>query len=109
VTTSNQVEYPAADEFATSDSDGSQFAQVREERDLLLASIRDLTHAQLIARDTELGLRAELSQARIDLGHARARGAHDLAMTRTSLTWRVGRFVMRPVAIAKNFLRRLKK
>jgi hypothetical protein len=109
VTTSNQVEYPSADEIATSDPDSAGLAQVREERELLLASIRNLTHAQLIARDTELGLRAELSQARIDLVHARARGAHDLAMTRLSVTWRVGRYVLRPVAIAKNFLRKLKK
>jgi len=95
-------------------------AEVRRERDLLVASLRDSTHAQLISRDMELGLRAELVQARIDFIHERDRAeadirrvrdssARDLALTRGSTTWRIGRMVIAPVALVKRAKRRLLK
>jgi len=83
-------------------------ARVRAERDSLLASIRDLTHAQLIGRDIELGLRAELMQSRIDMDEVRDRSRHDLFITRRSATWRVGSLILGPVSGGKRMLRRLK-
>jgi hypothetical protein len=109
VTRSNEVEQQKTGDNTQVNCDKPDCVNVRAERDLLLSSIKDLTHAQLIARDMELGLRAELMQARIDVEHARARGAHDLAQTRKSITWRVGRLVMSPLAISKSVLRRIKK
>ncbi|WP_323510962.1 hypothetical protein [Cryobacterium sp. 5I3] len=95
-------------------------AKSRQERDLLVVSLRDSTHAQLISRDIELGLRAELMQAKIDIEHergrahheierARERGARDLALTRSSTTWRIGRAVTSPVGAARRLLRRFRK
>ena len=98
-----------ADDTVGHDETANEVARLRAERDVLIASIRDLTHAQLIGRDLELGLRAELMQAEIDLGYARDRGAHDLYMTRQSTTWRVGRLVMKPVAFGRRVLRRITK
>jgi len=95
-------------------------ADIRRERDEAVASLRDSAHAQLITRDIELGLRAELVQVHIDLvrerdraetevKRIRERSAHDLAVTRGSTTWRIGRVVMAPVAIAKRAKRRFLK
>ena len=98
-----------ADETVGPDDLANEVARLRAERDVLIASIRDLTHSQLISRDLELGLRAELMQAKIDLGNARDRGVHDLYMTRRSTTWRVGRLVMKPVVFGRRVLRRITK
>ena len=98
-----------ADETVGPDDLANEVARLRAERDVLIASIRDLTHAQLISRDLELGLRAELMQAKIDLGYALDRGVHDLYMTRRSTTWRVGRLVMKPVVFGRRVLRRITK
>lgn len=83
--------------------------RIRLERDALLASIRDLTHSQLIGRDIELGLRAELMQTQIEIEDARARGNHAPAATRRSVIWRVGRLVLHPVSLGKRVLRLIKK
>lgn len=83
--------------------------RIRQEREALLTSIRDLTHAQLIGRDNELGLRAELMQTQIQLGEARDRGNHDLAMTHLSATWRIGRLILRPASLGKRVFRLIKK
>ncbi|SDO16304.1 hypothetical protein SAMN05216368_11197 [Cryobacterium flavum] len=104
---SDKVEEMHPDEEQYCDKTGC--VQNRRERDALLASIRDLTHSQLISRDIELGLRAELMQTQIDIEDARARGNHDLAETRRSVTWRVGRLVLRPVSLGKRVFRLIKK
>ena len=80
---------------------------IRTERDSLVLSVRELTHAQLIGRDLELGLRAELMQTQIDLKDARESGSHDLTMTRRSVTWRVGRIILKPAYFAKRVLKRI--
>lgn len=109
VTTSNEDEKMSAEESTRLLCNEPECVEARHERDLLVASLRDSTHAQLISRDMELGLRAELMQARIDIVQARAMGAHALAMTRRSTTWRIGRLVMKPVGLAKRVLRRITK
>jgi hypothetical protein len=109
VTKNNEVETMSAEQTTGRVCNEPECVEARHERDLLVASLRDSTHVQLISRDMELGLRAELMQARIDIEHARAMGAHALAMTRRSTTWRIGRLVMKPVGAAKRVLRRLKK
>ena len=79
---------------------------VRSERDELKQVVRELTHLQLIARDAEIGLRSQLMQAEIDLAHAHAVGAAEVAKVRQSTAWRVGRLVTRPAAVVKHRLRR---
>lgn len=98
-----------ADDNAGSDELSDEVARLKVERDVLIASIRDLTHSQLIGRDLELGLRAELMQAKIDLGNSRDRGVHDLYVTRRSTTWRVGRLVLKPVVFGRRVLKRITK
>jgi hypothetical protein len=110
----------SAEETTRRKCDDPECVDIRKERDLLVASLRDSTHAQLISRDMELGLRAELVQARIDfiqvrdraeeeIARVRDRSVRDLAMTRASTTWRIGRIVMTPVALAKRAKRRFLK
>lgn len=79
-------------------------SKIREERDALLLALRDLSHAQLVSRDLELGLRAELTQARIDMDHVRATAAHALNEVRRSRTWRLGSLLLSPARVAKRFL-----
>jgi hypothetical protein len=118
--TSDESVTMSAEETIRRMCDDPECVAVRTERDLLVASLRDSTHAQLISRDIELGLRAELMQAKIDIEHERARayyeverarerGALDLALTRKSTTWRIGRIVMSPAGVAKRTIRRFKK
>ncbi|PJJ71221.1 hypothetical protein CLV46_0763 [Diaminobutyricimonas aerilata] len=82
------------------------------ERERLLAIIQDLAHNQLIARDVELGLRAELLQARIDLEHAQARESHGaneaVRLMKRSTTWRVGRAITGVFAPVSQLARRLR-
>lgn len=80
--------------------------ETRRQRDELLAVVRDLSHSQLIGRDVELGLRAELVQARIDLIHADGRSAHVVDTLRRSTTWRIGRMVTLPLAMGKRVMRK---
>ncbi|KFF58514.1 hypothetical protein JF66_18045 [Cryobacterium sp. MLB-32] len=103
--TSDEVDKMNADETGRQDCDNAQCIQLRKDRDRLIATVRDLTHSQLIGRDMELGLRAELMQAKIDLKHARASSAHDLALTRRSTTWRVGRLAMMPLVVSRRVLK----
>ncbi len=80
--------------------------QPRLEREELLIVLRDLTHLQLIARDQEIGLRAELAQARIDVANAHSAGAAAVDNVRRSTTWKVGRVVTMPLGFVKRVLRR---
>ncbi|WP_223694591.1 hypothetical protein [Leifsonia poae] len=75
--------------------------RLRTERDELLATVRDLAHLQLIGRDIELGLRAELMQAKIDAEIARAATAGEAARVMSSSSWRVGRAVTWPVRVLR--------
>lgn len=86
------------------DCTAAQCAQIRRERDDLLAAIRDLSHSQLISRDVELGLRAELVQARIDLIHSEGRTKHVADSIRNSTTWRIGRLFTKPLGIGSRLL-----
>lgn len=83
--------------------------KIREERDALLDSVRNLSHAQLISRDLELGLRAELTQARIDIDHVRATAVHTLNEVRGSRTWKLGALILFPATIGKRMLLRSKR
>lgn len=106
----NDEEKMNADESVRNDRENAQGrVDPREREAILIASLRDLTHAQLIGRDLELGLRAELMQAKIDLKHARERANHDLIVTRQSTTWRVGRMAMRPLVFARRVLKRVRR
>jgi len=94
----------ARDDKARRIGGGSEeLARLREENARLVEALRDMSHAQLISRDTELGLRAELLQAQIDIVHANAVGAAEVNKVRASTTWKVGRAVTKPLS----FVRRL--
>ncbi|MGO4105210.1 hypothetical protein AB4Y63_14745 [Leifsonia sp. YAF41] len=99
----------STEQGTTSERSKEECEALRAERDILLNSVKNLTHSQLIGRDMELGLRAELAQAKISIEEARARGAHDLAQTRKSTTWKIGRLVMTPAILLKRVQRRIKK
>lgn len=79
-------------------------ADMRRQRDELLLAIRELSHSQLIGRDLELGLRAELVQARIDLIHAEGRAAHVADTIRRSTTWRLGRIITMPLGLGRRLV-----
>lgn len=79
-------------------------AETRRQRDELVTTLRELSHSQLIARDVELGLRAELVQTRIDLIHAEGRAAWVADTIRGSMTWRIGRALTSPLRIGRRLM-----
>ena len=83
-------------------------ADVRRQRDELLLAVRELSHSQLIGRDLELGLRAELVQARIDLIHAEGRASHVADTIRRSTTWRIGRIITMPLGFARRAIAKVR-
>lgn len=83
----------------------AEIAELREENARLVEALRDLSHAQLISRDTELGLRAELLQAKIAIRHAHDVAAAEVSKVRQSTTWRVGRVVTKPLSFFRRFVR----
>jgi hypothetical protein len=85
-----------------------ELVRLRKENEHLVATLRDLTHSQLISRDLELGLRAEVVQLRIDLVHAHAVGAAEVNKVRTSTSWRVGRMITKPFGVVRR-MGRLRK
>ncbi|MFC6354794.1 hypothetical protein [Luethyella okanaganae] len=87
-------------------SEREAFRVLQRERDELLISVRELSHAQLIARDIEVGLRSELMQARIDLENAEGRTIHTVGLIRKSTTWKIGRIVTKPVGLVRRLLGR---
>jgi hypothetical protein len=99
VTESTQDTRPRSNHEVKSEPD--DLTRLREENAQLITTLRDLTHAQLISRDLELGLRAELMQARIDILHAHATGAHEVDKVRTSMSWRIGRAITKPLGVVR--------
>lgn len=112
------------DQYNTGDQPSdSCSAAVSPEVQALLAIVRDLTHTELISRDTEIGLRAEVLKLRIDLNDERSRIAYDraqlellrkqvsreLSEARSSVTWRAGRIIIAPAAQGKRVVRGLKR
>lgn len=93
---------------AEKNDDHTRIAELEHERDELLRTIRELTHLQLISRDVEIGLRAELVQARIDADHADARTDHTVLLIKRSPTWRAGRAVTAPLRFGRRVLGRSK-
>jgi hypothetical protein len=99
VTESTQDTRPRSNHEDKSEPD--ELTRLREENAQLIATLRDLTHAQLISRDLELGLRAEVMQARIDILHAHATGAHEVDKVRRSMSWRIGRAITKPLGAVR--------
>lgn len=85
-----------------------ELERLREENARLVEALRDMSHAQLISRDTELGLRAELLQAHIDIVHANAVGAAEVNKVRASTTWKVGRAITKPLSFVRRIGRTAK-
>jgi hypothetical protein len=104
---SSDVTESTQDNAPTSEVDAGsvpgELIRLRAENAQLIATIRDLTHAQLISRDLELGLRAEIMQARIDIVHAHATGKAEVDKVRRSTSWRIGRAVTRPLGVVRRF------
>ncbi|MBO1737397.1 hypothetical protein [Leifsonia sp. TF02-11] len=85
-----------------------ELTRLRTENEELHRALRELSHAQLIARDVELGLRAELLQTRLNLINDAATHQHTVNLIRQSTTWRLGRLLTKPFAAARKVGRRLK-
>ena len=91
---------------AIDDDVARQLERVSQERDELLATVRELTHLQLVSRDLELGLRAELIQTRIDLQNAHLHGKAEVDKVRASATWKIGTMASAPLRLAKRVVGR---
>jgi len=71
------------------------------EREQLIETVRNLTHEALINRDIEFGLRAEIYRLEDQLLVAHDAVSEAVEEMRGSATWRVGRFMLKPVSLVK--------
>ena len=102
---SNAYEPPRPDDLSGAPRESGSVQPREGSEAALIETIRNLTHDQLIQRDIEFGLRAEIHRLEYQIMLQRNSVDDAVKEVRQSRTWKVGRTVLLPLAVIKRSVR----